>query len=128
MKKEQVEERLQQYWDSLRTMEPDRWIGEYAENGAVEDPVGGPVHQGHEQLRAFFAGVRKGFKLLDIQPEMTIIVPPEAAVKARVRAITVKGRELFFDLIATYKLREDGKFVQMRAFWDAADLARKLKS
>jgi steroid Delta-isomerase len=128
MKKAEIEERLKQYRDSLRTMETDRWIGEYAEDATVEDPVGGPVHAGHEQMRAFFNGVRKGFKLLDIQPEMTVIAPPEAAVRARVRGVTTNDRELFFDLIATYKLREDGKFVQMRAYWDAGELAKKLKS
>lgn len=128
MKKAEIEERLKQYRDSLRTMEADRWIGEYAEDATVEDPVGGPVHAGHEQMRKFFSGVQKGFKLLDIQPEMTVITPPEAAVRARVRAVTVTDRELFFDLIATYKLREDGKFVQMRAYWDAGELAKKLKS
>lgn len=125
MKKQEIEARLAEYREALETMETDRWVGQYAENATVEDPVGGPVHSGHDQLRTFFEGVRKNFKLLTIQPELTVIAPPEAAIKATVSGTTTKDFELKFSLISTYKFRDDGKVLQMRAFWDPSELGKK---
>ena len=127
MNRKDIERRLAEYIEALKSMETDQWVGQYSETATVEDPVSGPVHTGPDQLRAFFEGVRKNFRLLQIKPEMTVILPPEAAVKAEVFGITKTGVELTFDLIATYKFAEDGKVQQMRAFWDPVALAKKLK-
>lgn len=129
MDKQDIEERLKQYADSLRSMDTDRWLAEYAEDASVEDPVGTPAMVGHEQLRVFFDGLRENIEVLDMKPEVTIIIPPEAALKSTVTATAVNGSKADFELINTFKFREeDGKVVEMRAFWDAEKLAKALKA
>jgi steroid delta-isomerase len=118
MEKKDIEKWLKEYRDAIRSMETDRWVGKFAEDATVEDPVGGPVHTGHDQLRAFFDGVRKHSKLLDMQPEFTVIAPPEAVIKFSVTNFTHSNAKIKFGGIGYYKFREDGKLIQMRAFWE----------
>jgi steroid delta-isomerase len=118
MDKKDIEKWLEEYRDAIRSMDTETWVGKFAEDATAEDPVGGPVHKGHERLRAFFGGVRKYSKLLDMQPEFTVVAPPEAVVKWTVTNTTVKDAKIKFGGIGYYKFREDGKLLQMRAFWD----------
>jgi len=127
MTKKEIEQQLEQYREALKTMDADKWLSHYAEDATVEDPVGGPVFSGRDQLQKFFKGVQKNFKQLHIKPELTIIVPPEAAIKGSVTGITVKDIEVSFTLIATYKFDDEGRVVQMRAFWDPEELGKQLK-
>ncbi len=127
MTKAEIEVRLKEYIDSLRSMEPERFANEYAEEGTAEDPVGGPVVRGRDNLVAFLKQVKKGMKLLDLTPEMTIIAPPEAAVKWKTRGVTQGDKEAFFNGITLFKFAEDGKILQMRAFWDPKEVAKQLK-
>ncbi len=128
MTKKEIEQQLEQYREALKAMDADKWLGHYAEDATVEDPVGGPVFAGRDQLQKFFTGVQKNFKQLHIKPELTVILPPETAIKGSVTGITVKDVEVSFTLIATYKFRDDGRIVQMRAFWDPEELGKQLKS
>ncbi|MFB3813384.1 MAG: nuclear transport factor 2 family protein [Terriglobales bacterium] len=128
MKKSDIERRLAEYRDALRSMQTDAWVSQFAEDGSVEDPVGMPAHRGHEALRTFFDGVRKNFKLLDLTPELVVVAPPEAVVKWSTRGVTAAGAEITFQGVSTYTFREDGKVQQMRAFWDVNELGRLLKA
>jgi hypothetical protein len=121
MTKAEIEARLAQYRDALRSMNTERWVAEYAEDGVVLDPVGGPPHRGHKELADFFNGVRQNFKLLDMTPQFQVFTPPGAVVKWSVRAVPVQGPEFIFEGISTYRFREDGKLTQMHAYWDMED-------
>jgi steroid delta-isomerase len=125
MEKEDFERRLTEYMDSIRSMETDRWVGEFAENATVEDPVGTPEVRGHEQLRGFFDGVRKRLKLLDLTPEFVVVSASEAAVKWSAVSTAHNGLKASFPGVTAFKLREDGKILQLRAFWDAKEVARQ---
>jgi steroid Delta-isomerase len=127
MTKAEIEVRLQEYMEALRSMETERWVGQYDENGTAEDPVGGPVIKGRENLTAFFNGVKKNVKLLDLKPELIIIAPPEAAIRWKTRGVMQSGQEAFFNGISLYKFADDGKLLQMRAFWDPREMAQQLK-
>jgi steroid Delta-isomerase len=127
MTRAEIEVRLKEYVDSLRSMETERFVKEYAPEGTAEDPVGGPVIVGHENLTAFFNGVKKGMKLLDLTPELIIIAPPEAAVKWKTRGVMQNDKEAFFNGITLFKFAEDGKILQMRAFWDPREVAKQMK-
>jgi steroid Delta-isomerase len=126
MTKEEINRWLSEYRDSLKSMVTDRWVGHYAPDAIVEDPVGGPEFKGHEQLRAFFEGVREIFRHLEMFPEHIIETPPEAAVKFYALAETHAGKKLRFEGISTYIFNEDGKLSRMRAYWNAEELAKKI--
>ena len=125
MNKGQLERRIVEYKESLRSMDTDRWLGEFAEDAAVEDPVGGPVIKGHEKLRAFFEQTRKVFKVLDLKVDFAVIIPPEAVVKWTTLGVTHSGLEITLQGIGMYKFREDGKLLEMRSFFDQKEVARQ---
>ncbi|MBI5895805.1 MAG: nuclear transport factor 2 family protein [Desulfobacterales bacterium] len=124
MNKKDIEGWLEDYRNAIRSMDTERWVGRFAEDATVEDPVGGPVHKGREQLVKFFNGVKKFSKLLDMRAEFTVITPPEAVVKFAVCNTTQKGFEVKFEGVGHYKFNEDGKMIKMRAFWDPASLGK----
>ena len=117
MTREQIERRLEEYRAALRSMDPDRWVGMFAEDAEVHDPVGGQVHRGHGQVRAFFMEVRRRRKLLDMIPEASYITPPNgAAVMWSLRAVQRSGPDVTLKGISTYGFREDGKLTRMLVY------------
>lgn len=126
MTKTEVEVRLKDYRESLASMDVERWVGEFAENGTVEDPVGGPVVSGTDELKRFFKQVGKTFTTLQLTPEFEIIAPPEASGKWSALGITHSGKKVTFEGISSFKFNEYGKIIQMRAFWDQKAVVRKL--
>ena len=120
MTREQIERRLEEYRAALRSMDPDRWVGMFAEDAEVQDPVGGQVHRGHGQVRAFFMEVRRRRKLLDMIPEASYITPPNgAAVMWSLRAVQRSGPDVTLKGISTYGFREDGKLIRMLVYWSS---------
>ena len=101
-------------------MDPDRWVGMFAEDAEVQDPVGGQVHRGHGQVRAFFMEVRRRRKLLDMIPEASYITPPNgAAVMWSLHAVQRSGPDVTLKGISTYEFREDGKLTRMLVYWSS---------
>ena len=120
MTREQIERRLEEYRAALRSMDPDRWVGMFAEDAEVQDPVGGQVHRGHGQVRAFFMEVRRRRKLLDMIPEASYITPPNgAAVMWSLRAVQRSGPDVTLKGSSTYEFREDGKLTRMLVYWSS---------
>ncbi len=128
MTNEELEDRLRDYVEALRSMDTERWVGSFSENAAVEDPVGGPVICGQENLCGFFNQVRKLFSDMDMTPEFSVVVPPEAVVKVTTICTTHRGQKITIAGVNVFKFGEDGKIVQMRAFYDQKAVARQFKS
>lgn len=86
----------------------------FSPTASVEDPVGTPVHRGTEAIRAFYAGaVAAGAKL-------TLQGPVRTAGRSAAFAFSVDvsmGARHRIDVIDTFTFDEDGKVVEMRAFW-----------
>jgi steroid delta-isomerase len=117
MTREEIERRLEEYRAALRSMEPDRWVGMFAEDAEVQDPVGGPVHRGEEQIRAFFASVKLRSKRLDMTPQATYVSPPNAAaVLWSLHASQHEGPDQLVEGVSTYDFRQDGKVSRMLVF------------
>lgn len=128
MTKDVIQGRIKEYYESVNSMVMERWVEEYAENGIVEDPVGGPVRHGHDQLRSLFDQLCKTFSRLYMREEFEIVIPPEATVKWKAQGETHNGPIVNFEGISVFKFAEDGKILQMRAFWDQKELVRQLKA
>jgi steroid Delta-isomerase len=118
MKKNEIEKRLKEYWEALKSMETERWVAEFAEDARVDDPVGKPPVVGHDQLRAYFNVLRQKTKHIEMTPDLIIVSPPEAAVKFTGQAITKDDFKVNYEGISMYKFRDDGKLLEMRAFVD----------
>lgn len=118
MTRDEIEQRLEEYRAALRSMDPNRWVGMLAEDAEVQDAVGGPVHRGEEQIRAFFTSVKQRWKRLDMTPHATYVTPPSAAaVLWSPHSVQQDGPDQNRQGISTYDFREDGKLSRMMAYW-----------
>ena len=91
----------------------------YAEGGTAEDPVGGKVQSGKEELRNFYAGT-----VPSLQVEITgpIRVAGSEAAVPMLAELTMNENKLYLDVIDVMAFDDAGKIISMRAFWNPAEM------
>lgn len=87
----------------------------FAKDATVEDPVGTPIKHGHDEILAFYSGaMASGAKL-------TLLGEPRYAADYVAFTFTVslewQGQKTVIEVIDTFKLNDDGKITEMRAYW-----------
>jgi steroid delta-isomerase len=114
----QIKARLQSYIDSLASGDVDLVMTHYADNATCEDPVGGTVYRGLAEIRNFYARAMDGQKLR-IEPLTPLVSTSTnyAAMGAR-----VKTRNGTLHFVETQLFNDEGKIVEMRAYYDPADI------
>lgn len=112
---EQLTVAVHNYIESFNAPDIDRLVGLFADNAKVEDPVGTEPKAGHAAIREFYTmSTGMGAKLhLDgpvcatgadyVAYVMHVIVPMETRMR--------------FDVIETFRVNDDGKITEMRAFF-----------
>ncbi|MEY4159958.1 MAG: hypothetical protein RLZZ136_579 [Pseudomonadota bacterium] len=103
------------YIDGFAAGDTDAIVSLFAANATVEDPVGTPLKQGTEQIRAFYAGsMATGAKL-------QLLGDPRCAADyvAFPFAVTLEwnGREQVIEVIDTFRFNAEGKIIEMRAYF-----------
>jgi steroid delta-isomerase len=102
------------------------WIGQFAADATLEDPVGSEVKHGHAGIGEFW----DGFRSLAEDVEMRSTGPArvagtEAAFPFQIR-VKLGDDVMLLDVIdvMTFADGDDGttKITSMRAFWDMADM------
>lgn len=106
---------------SLRlTKERDRagWLGLFAADAFVEDPVGGGRHEGIDAITAFYDSTISTVESFDYEIERSYQCGSEAAVAIRF-AIVAAGMTLDMDAVNIYAAAPDGEHLQsLRSWWD----------
>ena len=87
----------------------------FAEDATVEDPVGTPIKNGHAEILEFYAGAMvTGAKL-------ALLGEPRCAGDYVAFPFAVNldwgGQKSVIEVIDTFKLNDDGKITEMRAYW-----------
>lgn len=112
---EQMREAVETYVESYNLADLDGIVGIFAEDATVEDPVGTPLKQGHEALRAFFGtGIAMGAKLHFDGPVRC--ADGHAAFPFHV-TLEMEGQPTRIDVIDVFRFGQDGKVLEMRAFF-----------
>ena len=93
----------------------DGIVGLYADDAAIEIPVGGPVHRGIAAIRAFYRDNELAERLEIVG--RTCLAGREGAVPMRAR-IRRDGRMLEIDVIDVAAIDEHGRLTKLRAFFD----------
>jgi len=94
----------------------------YAPDASIQIPVGGPVHQGIDAVRAFYR---------DNELAKKVVITGPACVAGREGAVPMcatiarDGELMEVDVIDVAELDAEGRFLKLRAFFDLAG-ARKL--
>ena len=102
----------QRYVDLFNASDADGVAALYAEDATVEDPIGSPLHEGREAIRAFYAGTMGPAKL-----ELTGPVRVAGSELAFPMVAKVGDGAAFIDIIDVMTVGDDGLVTTMRAYW-----------
>jgi steroid Delta-isomerase len=87
----------------------------FADDATVEDPIGTPIKHGHAEILEFYSGaMATGAKL-------SLLGEPRCAADYVAFPFTVTlewgGQKSVIDVIDTFRLNDEGKITEMRAYW-----------
>jgi steroid Delta-isomerase len=112
---EQKHAAVQGYVDAFEKGDAEAVVALYAEDATVEDPLGTPIKRGHAEIRDFYATSMATGARLELRGE------PRCAADMVAFPFTVKlewgGQKSVIEVIDTFRLNDDGKITEMRAYW-----------
>jgi len=115
-----MEAAVHEYVAAFAAGSADRVAALYAADATVEDPIGSPMHQGREAIRAFYAESMKTGAKLKLEGPIRV-AGDYAAFPFSVNLHWV-GSDKRIDVIDTFRFNENNEVVEMRAFWGPANL------
>lgn len=106
---------VQGYVDAFEKGDAEAVITLFASDASVEDPVGTPIKRGHDEIRVFYqASMATGAKL-------EMLGEPRCAADYVAFPFAVRlewqGQKSVIEVIDTFRLNDDGKIIEMRAYW-----------
>lgn len=116
---EQMIRAVHDYVAAFDKNDPELAVALYAENGTVEDPVGAPIISGRAAIRDFYTQVMtRGAKL---RLEGAVRAGANYAAFAFSALMDPSG-EKRIEVIDTFRFDDQGKVVEMRAFWGPGNM------
>ena len=117
---EQMIAAVHAYVDGFERSDPVAIIALFAENATVEDPVGTPQKRGLAEISEFYTGsMSTGAKL-------ELLGDPRCAADYVAFPFAVKlefgGQKTVIEVIDTFRIDDDGKIAEMRAYWGPANM------
>ncbi|HKY65455.1 MAG TPA: nuclear transport factor 2 family protein [Acidimicrobiales bacterium] len=98
------------------------YVGAFAEDGWLEDPVGAPRHQGPVGIGGFWDESHALADELDLVPlGFRVVIGDEAVVTLQARPV-IGGRRYALDIVDHMTFDAAGKIVGLRAFFDMATM------
>ncbi len=105
--------------EAVQAKDRERWLGSFAEDTRVEDPVGHvPPIAGREALAQFWDGSIAPLDSVRFDVTREWEAGGEAMLLATVTIVTPTGARASYDGTFNYALDGDGKIASLRAFWD----------
>ncbi len=95
------------------------WLGRFADDARVEDPVGHlPPIVGRDALAAFWDGAISALSSTRFEVRQQWEAGNEAMLIATVTVVAASGSTATYDGTFNYRTDDDGTIVSLRAFWD----------
>lgn len=112
-----MEAAVQAYFDGFRRHDLETIAALFADDATAEDPVGTPRHEGIAAIRAFYTeSIATGAVL---EPQGAIRIAADYAAFAFHAVVPGMGH---VEVIDTFRFNEDGKIIEMRAFFGPANV------
>lgn len=92
----------------------------FAEDATVEDPVGTPAHKGCAAILEFYTNSMATGAKLALDGPVRVCLP--YAVFAFSVHLHWEGKDQRVDVIDTFKFNDDGKVVEMRAYFGPTNM------
>jgi steroid delta-isomerase len=122
----QVSQLIANYYVSVRGLNLNNYLANFAKHGTLEDPVGTDPRRGLTEIAGAYQQAIDSFSILDMR-EQDVFTPDktnEAAVRWTVSLTFKNGLKVDpFNGITYFKFNNDGKLASVRAFWDPSVLA-----
>ena len=119
---EQIRATIRAYFERFNAHDREGYVGLYAPDATLEDPVGSEVRHGRERIGEFWDTVQtmtEGVTLVPVGEPC--IAAGEAAFHFTI--VNVLGGDSYvMDAIDVMTFDDDGAITSMRAYWDAADM------
>ena len=110
---------VQDYVTAFDKNAPELAVALFADNGTVEDPVGSQIIKGLAAIRDFYSRVMARGAKLRLEGEVRAGANQAAfAFSALLDPIGEKR----FEVIDTFRFDDQGKVVEMRAFWGPGNM------
>jgi ketosteroid isomerase-like protein len=111
------------------------WLSLFAEDGVVQDPVGtsfldesGEGHRGHEAIGAFFDANIAPVESIRFELHDSFAAGDEVANVATIHMTLPGGATSRCEGVFVYRVRNDGKLVSLRAFWEVDRMLATMSS
>jgi steroid delta-isomerase len=99
------------------------YVGAFAADGWLEDPVGSPRRVGHEGIGGFWDEAHGMADSLDLVPlGFRVVVGREAVLTLQARPV-IGGQTFALDIVDHMTFDEAGKIASLRAFFDPTTMA-----
>jgi len=110
---------------AVQAKDKDAWLSLFADDAVVQDPVGksfldetGEGHRGHEAIGAFFDGNIAPVESIRFELHDSFAAGDEVANVATIHMTLPGGATTRCEGVFVYRVRDDGKLVSLRAFWE----------
>ncbi len=111
--------------DAVSRRDKDRWLGLFAENAVVEDPVGpsmfdpeGGGHHGREAISAFWDTAIGQAERIEFLVRDSFAAGDEVANVGVITTTLPDGSAMDAEGVFVYKVDTDGFVLSLRAFWE----------
>ena len=117
-----IEATITRYMAAMTAGDGAGWVGCFAADATLEDPVGTEVVIGTDALATFFANAHAMADGIAMEPTGPIrVAAGEAAFPFKIT--TTLGADRFeIPVIDAMTFDDEGQITSMRAFWDMADM------
>lgn len=105
---------VKRYLELAAAGKVDEIVGLYAEDGTVEDPVGGEVHIGSNAIRGFYSMIPAGNNASELY---TLRALGHEAAFYWGLTVELGGNRVQIEIISTMTFDSDGKIASMKAYW-----------
>lgn len=114
--------------EAVKQRQRDVWLGLFAEDAVVEDPVGpstldpeGKGCRGKEEIAKFYDMFSAAQKSYDYIVHHIVPRGDEVATDATFLIETTDGTHMEVRSINVYRISPDNRILSLRAFWNAED-------
>jgi len=115
----------QRSYSAVAKGDVDEWLTVYAEDAALEDPVGpsmfdpeGKGHHGHEGISAFWKLAIEPIETFEFTINDSFANGNTCANIGRIKTSFADGSHTTTDLIMVYVVNDDGRVASMKAYWE----------
>ena len=116
---QQMRDVIERYAAAVTASNVEAILALYADNGSCQVPVGGPVHEGIDAVRAFYEGNELAQSLVLTGPIRVAGQEAAAPMLARVLFAEVVYE---LDVVDVAEFNDDGLLTSLRAFYSLDDL------